>query len=61
MLIGDQAAANTHPYIQSRQPEATIEHEASTCNIQKRLQEVKTSFSICSLAALSLRQQSPCW
>lgn len=33
MLIGDQAAANTHPYIQSRQPEATVEHEASTCNI----------------------------
>lgn len=35
MLIGDQAAANTHPYIQSRQPEATIEHEASTCNISE--------------------------
>lgn len=35
MLIGDQAAANTHPYIQSRQPEAAIEHEASTCNISE--------------------------
>ncbi|KKZ14301.1 MAG: cysteine desulfurase [Candidatus Synechococcus spongiarum 142] len=35
MLIGDQAAANTHPYIQSRQPEATIEHEASTCTISE--------------------------
>ncbi|MCY4055854.1 MAG: Fe-S cluster assembly protein SufB [Cyanobacteria bacterium MAG CAR3_bin_5] len=35
MLIGDQAAANTHPYIQSRQPEATVEHEASTCNISE--------------------------
>ena len=35
MLIGDRAAANTHPYIQSRQPEATVEHEASTCNISE--------------------------
>ncbi len=35
MLIGDQAAANTHPYIQSRQPEATVEHEASTCHISE--------------------------
>jgi len=35
MLIGDEAAANTHPYIQSRQPEATVEHEASTCRISE--------------------------
>ena len=33
MLIGDRAAANTYPYIQSQQPEAAIEHEASTCRI----------------------------
>ena len=33
MLIGDQAAANTYPYIRSQQPNANIEHEASTCRI----------------------------
>ena len=33
MLIGDRAAANTYPYIQSQQPEAAVEHEASTCRI----------------------------
>jgi len=33
MLIGDQAAANTHPYIRSQQPRADVEHEASTCRI----------------------------
>lgn len=33
MLIGDKAAANTFPYIRSQQPEAIIEHEASTCRI----------------------------
>ncbi|MCX5966073.1 MAG: Fe-S cluster assembly protein SufB [Cyanobacteria bacterium] len=33
MLIGDQAAANTYPYIRSQQPDASIEHEASTCRI----------------------------
>ncbi|MEB3200308.1 MAG: Fe-S cluster assembly protein SufB [Synechococcaceae cyanobacterium] len=35
MLIGDQAAANTFPYIRSRQPEADVEHEASTCRISE--------------------------
>jgi Fe-S cluster assembly protein SufB len=35
MLIGDQAAANTHPYIRSRQPQASVEHEASTCRISE--------------------------
>jgi len=33
MLIGDQAAANTYPYIRSQQPDAAVEHEASTCRI----------------------------
>jgi Fe-S cluster assembly protein SufB len=33
MLIGDQAAANTYPYIRCQQPDAAIEHEASTCRI----------------------------
>jgi Fe-S cluster assembly protein SufB len=33
MLIGDRAAANTFPYIRSQQPDAIIEHEASTCRI----------------------------
>jgi Fe-S cluster assembly protein SufB len=33
MLIGDQAAANTYPYLRSQQPDATVEHEASTCRI----------------------------
>ena len=35
MLIGDQAAANTFPYIQSQQPNSEIEHEASTCRISE--------------------------
>ena len=35
MLIGDQAAANTYPYIRSQQPESAIEHEASTCRISE--------------------------
>ncbi len=35
MLIGDQAAANTYPYIRSQQPQANIEHEASTCRISE--------------------------
>ncbi len=35
MLIGDQAAANTYPYIRSQQPQASIEHEASTCRISE--------------------------
>ena len=30
MLIGDTAAANTFPYLRSQQPDASIEHEAST-------------------------------
>ena len=35
MLIGDQASANTFPYIKSQQPNSEIEHEASTCRISK--------------------------
>ena len=35
MLIGDQAGANTYPYIRSQQPDASIEHEASTCRISE--------------------------
>jgi Fe-S cluster assembly protein SufB len=35
MLIGDQAAANTYPYIRSQQPDAAVEHEASTCRISE--------------------------
>ncbi len=35
MLIGDNAAANTYPYIRSQQPLANIEHEASTCKISE--------------------------
>ncbi|KAJ0868887.1 putative SUF system FeS cluster assembly, SufBD [Helianthus annuus] len=33
MLIGDNAAANTYPYIQAKNPSARIEHEASTSKI----------------------------
>lgn len=33
MLIGDQAQANTFPYIQVDQPTARVEHEASTSKI----------------------------
>ena len=35
MLIGDEASANTYPYIHSEQPESNIEHEASTCRISE--------------------------
>ncbi|QEY32977.1 Fe-S cluster assembly protein SufB [Synechococcus sp. RSCCF101] len=35
MLIGDRAAANTFPYIRSQQPDANIEHEASTCRLSE--------------------------
>jgi len=33
MLIGDQAGANTYPYIRSQQSDAVVEHEASTCRL----------------------------
>ncbi|VFQ82374.1 unnamed protein product [Cuscuta campestris] len=33
MLIGDNAAANTYPYIQAKNPTARIEHEATTSKI----------------------------
>ena len=33
--LHDQAAANTYPYIRSQQPQAAIEHEASTCRISE--------------------------
>ena len=33
MLIGDQAGANTYPYIQVKNPSARVEHEASTSKI----------------------------
>ncbi|EPS64176.1 hypothetical protein M569_10603 [Genlisea aurea] len=33
MLIGDHAEANTYPYIQSKNPSARIEHEATTSKI----------------------------
>ncbi|XXG80181.1 hypothetical protein AAC387_Pa09g1109 [Persea americana] len=33
MLIGDNAAANTYPYIQVKNPTARVEHEASTSKI----------------------------
>ncbi len=35
MLIGDQASANTYPYIRSQQTQSSIEHEASTCRISE--------------------------
>lgn len=35
MLIGDTASANTFPYLRSQQPDASIEHEASTCRISE--------------------------
>jgi Fe-S cluster assembly protein SufB len=33
MLIGQRCSANTFPYIQVRNPRATVEHEASTSKI----------------------------
>ena len=35
MLIGDNAQANTYPYIQVRNPSARVEHEASTSKISE--------------------------
>jgi len=33
LLIGDQCAAHTFPYIESKQPSAVIEHEATTSKV----------------------------
>jgi Fe-S cluster assembly protein SufB len=35
LLIGNQCGAHTFPYIESKQPSATIEHEASTSRINE--------------------------
>ena len=35
MLIGDNAQANTYPYIQVKNPSARVEHEASTSKISE--------------------------
>ncbi len=33
LLIGDQCGAHTFPYIESRNPSATVEHEATTSKV----------------------------
>jgi Fe-S cluster assembly protein SufB len=33
LLIGDQCAAHTFPYIESRNPSAVVEHEATTSKV----------------------------
>src|SRR5699024_12258716 len=35
MLIGDQCAAHTFPYIETRNPSAVIEHEATTSKVSE--------------------------
>ncbi|MFZ5724181.1 MAG: Fe-S cluster assembly protein SufB [Pseudomonadota bacterium] len=35
LLIGDQCAAHTFPYIESRNPGATVEHEATTSRVSE--------------------------
>ncbi|NDC56327.1 MAG: Fe-S cluster assembly protein SufB, partial [Alphaproteobacteria bacterium] len=35
MLIGNQCGAHTVPYIESRQPSASVEHEATTAKISE--------------------------
>jgi len=35
MLIGDNASANTYPYIHCQQMNSSVEHEASTCRISE--------------------------
>jgi len=35
MLIGDNASANTYPYIHCQQMNSAVEHEASTCRISE--------------------------
>ncbi|MDX2426649.1 MAG: Fe-S cluster assembly protein SufB [Cycloclasticus sp.] len=35
LLLGDQCGAHTFPYIETKQPSATIEHEASTSKISE--------------------------
>lgn len=35
LLIGDASAAHTFPYIESKQPDAVIEHEASTSKVSE--------------------------
>jgi Fe-S cluster assembly protein SufB len=33
LLIGDQCGAHTFPYIESRNPSAVVEHEATTSKV----------------------------
>lgn len=35
LLVGDQCAANTYPYIEAKHPTAVIEHEASTSKLSE--------------------------
>ena len=35
LLIGDKCGAHTVPYIESRNPQATIEHEATTSKLSE--------------------------
>jgi Fe-S cluster assembly protein SufB len=35
LLIGDKCGAHTFPYIESRNPSATVEHEATTSKISE--------------------------
>ena len=60
MLIGDRAAANTFPYIRSQQPDAIIEHEASTCRISADQLFYLQSRGICFEEAVSMMVSGFC-
>ncbi|BBL86395.1 FeS assembly protein SufB (chromatophore) [Paulinella micropora] len=60
LLIGDQAAANTYPYIRSQQPKASVEHEASTCRISEDQLFYLQSRGIAFEAAVSMMVSGFC-
>tara|TARA_B100001250_G_C19788466_1_gene785283 strand:- start:306 stop:1748 length:1443 start_codon:yes stop_codon:yes gene_type:complete len=60
LLIGDNAAANTYPYIHSQQPESSVEHEASTSKISEEQLFYLQSRGIDSEAAISMMVNGFC-
>ena len=60
MLIGDEATANTYPYIRSQQQQSSVEHEASTCRISEDQLFYLQSRGISSEEAVSMMVSGFC-
>lgn len=54
MLVGDQSGANTFPYIEVKNPTATVEHEASTSRISEEQLFYLTSRGLSTEDSISL-------